>query len=266
MFQMPARERVKAARVLAGFTSEQLAARLGVSRVNLVYWEKTHDLPARQVAPLSGATGMPERWLKGDDLEGLVTSRPVLPGARVARHFQDRIKVQLLDMGPRMCPGAERITVSSPVGSAYVFFKEGRYRYCLVIFVREPLAGQLQELGGRKIEIDATAWWNAYLQPNYQYLRTILETAGCREWAAVVPEGTPDEQPTTVAAKMEIVVPEAESAVVAINEIKGLVKTLRERGFAVAVSIDESSGSLSVLDGAPAGYVFRPLKRKEQQR
>lgn len=264
--EMHARERVKAARILAGLTTEQLAARLGVSRVNLVYWEKTHDLPVKQVAPLSGATGMPERWLKGDALEGLITSRPVLPGARVARHFQERIKGQLLDMVPKMCPEAERVMVSSLFGRAYIFMKEGRHRYCLVIFVREPLAGQLLEFGGRKVVVEDAAWWNAYLQPNYQYLRTILETAGCREWAEAVPEGEPAEQSTTVSAKMEIVVPEAESAVSAIDEIRLLVRSLRERGFAVAVSIDESSGNLAILDGAPAGYVFRPLKRKEQQR
>lgn len=257
---MPARERVKAARILAGFTSEQLAARLGVSRVNLVYWEKTHDLPYRQVAPLSAATGLPEKWLKGDELEGLITSRPVLPGARVARHFQERIKGQLLDMVPRMCPGATRVTVSSSIGSAYIFFKEGRY--CLVIFAREPFAGQLQEFGGARIDVEASVWWDAYLQPEFQYLRKILEIAGCREWAEGVQNGEPDEQPATVTIKMEFSVPDAEIATAASNEIKMIVKGLREKGCTVAVSIEETSG-MARIEGAPVGHVYRPLKKKQ---
>lgn len=260
---MFARDRVRAARVLAGLTLDELAVKLGVKRVNPVRWENTRDLPARQVKPLSLATGFPEAWLKCDDLEGLITARPVLPGVKLARNVQERIRGQLLTMLPEMCPKAKRVTVVSSVGTTFVFRNDdGRHRYCLVVFVREPLADQLQELRGDVIEADASVWWDAYLQPNYQYLRTILELAECLEWAAVVPEGEPDEQPTTVSARMEVRAPAAESAAEAINEIKGLVKALRKKGLAVAVSIDEVSGHLVALDGAPAGYVYRPLRSR----
>jgi hypothetical protein len=131
----------------------------------------------------------------------------------------------------------------------------------VVVFDREPLAQKLQEFGGRTVEVQDDVWWDAYLQPAYQYLRRVLELAGCNEWAKGVPEGEPDEEPTLVTAKLEIHVPEAETATLAIVEIKRVIKLLREKGCTVSFSIEESSRNLSSIEGAPAGYKYRPLKR-----
>ena len=267
MIVMGAHDRVRAARLLAGLTLDELAAKLGVQRVNLVRWEQKQALPYRQTAHFAAATGLPESWLicKRDELEGLIVSRPIRPGAKVAKNVFARITAHLLEALPQMCPGAKCITVSSSVGGAYIFITEGAKRYCLVVFACAPLAEKLEELSGtERFEVDASAWWDAYLQPDYEYLRRILEVAGCDEWAKEVPCGEPDDQPATITAKIEITVPEAEIATVAINEIKRVVKSLRESGCTVAMTIEESSGHLAIAEGAPVGHTHRPLKNRQK--
>ncbi len=75
---MKLNERVKIARVFAGLSIVQLAARLELAKSNIIRWESDskYNLPQKQIRRVAAATGVPAAFLEGRSMEGLVVARP----------------------------------------------------------------------------------------------------------------------------------------------------------------------------------------------
>lgn len=237
---LTARERIKIARLLAGLTLDELASRLGVHRVNPVRWESSKDIPHKQVTPFSAATGMPEMWIKGENLEGIVVSRPFLPTARPAKNVQERIIVQLLEALPRVCKECDEVVVRSGAGSAFIFSSKTQRGFCLVLFASGKLELRLLKPETREVSIDEVSWTDAFEQPKNQHLRTIIQAAGLNAWAEKVPIGEPGDESTRFSVRLDIVTPNSDAELYALSELAKLVKTLRDKACTANYSIIRS--------------------------
>lgn len=133
-------ERVRFARILAGFTTELLASRLNLTRVNVVRWEaKLKGLPAKQVHQLAKETGFPEGFFYGENLKGLVIARP---GRFFSKNTIGRAYEYVRKQLPLFVAGAECTVVESDHRAATLFKTDD---YCMVVIPAGNLTFAIDE-------------------------------------------------------------------------------------------------------------------------
>jgi hypothetical protein len=124
--------------------------------------------------------------------------------------------------------------------------------------------GLTEELQGwtnfEEIECSSSSWLDAYLQPEFQYIRNLLKIAGCTRWIETLREGIANEDRAMITAKIEIRVDSSEIESRALDEIVRFAAILRSFGCYVNYSLGRTGPEMVKIDNAPAGYSFTALK------
>lgn len=223
---MKQNERVMTARLLAGLTNADLAAVLGIAEVNVIRWQGSYPLPARQIAPLASATGLPDRWLRsGGELEGLIIARPLRIDARSPKNVLRANAEKLARLLPLLCPGADIAAICAPVGTAYIFAKE---RYCLIVMTLFEYGLDLSSQQCRKIDIDDGTWMAAF-QNDQQALSALLSKAELGVWKECLLNESV-RKPALAISNIEVRVLDSSAEQMIVAEVLRFVQELRRRG------------------------------------
>lgn len=217
---MELRERVKIARLIAGYSTIQLATTMGIARTNIVRWEAgIQDLPRGQAAKLAITTGVPEQWLRGGELEGLLIARP---GRFIPPKTQPLAYAYLTSKLPELTKDARCICAMEHGDRTWIFVTE---KYCLCIVCLDKL--QLRpDSECESFKIDGLQ----YGLGDNRGVEELLKKVGLHQWSSMVPVA---EETKTVHIEMDISINGPTDEMTAINIAKAAAEKIRTKGFTV---------------------------------
>lgn len=229
-------DRITAARLLAGLSYDALALRLGIGRMNVMRWkEGKKPIPKKQIRPLSIATGFPEQWFYGGELQGLIVARPLHADSTAPRNIIDANREQIDNLLPELCVGATISALYAPGGAVYLYAMQ---RCCLVVFSPQKLNLAVRGYIAKAGEITEELWQRGW-SGSPAATAEILKKAGLDGWSILSHNAHNTRRQLNVSLTVHLT--DSESEYLATAEIARFVNDLRRRnGFAVEYSFASS--------------------------
>lgn len=178
---MDTSSRVRLARTFAGMSQAELGDRIFVAQTSITRYEGKRPPGTSMLHRIAEATKMPANWLCGSKFSGYFAGRIELPGVeysnKTIRAIEDHLAVLLPMFIEENTPTSVIAVKPSGVTNPRAFVLSND-TYCLVLFTIETtkfVEGYLKP--SKTVSMDTGEWVSAYLQPEYQYLRRIVEVA-----------------------------------------------------------------------------------------
>lgn len=191
-------EKIRIARTLAGFSQDEVAKFLEVQRSVIVRYEQERKPADSSLEKFAALTGMPLEWFWGQPLEGLLTFRPELPGEEYS-HVQIRQKETAITRDWPLflaLTGIKNLLVlKCEFGGVIIAYNND---ICALVFGTHTIdtirrLSASMSLNIESVECESVDFLNAWMQPEFLYLKNIIEYGGSEltSWAAQIEEGKP---------------------------------------------------------------------------